>query len=611
MPKPTIHTIDGPDQQAEGRRGRAISFPLNALLVLGIVAVANMAVYQAGLEYFVQIPSLVVPIRNIALALALLVGGRLLIGRMRSEGKRGAEMVLLGSVLLFGIGLAMQYRIGHDMPRQLSGRDIALISDTVRFRSDLVGEDSIQQEIARTVRRRNAELRREFDRTRIDIRLARALEEEYGPNDTTAIFLEDRPVASMDPLWFRLLPVVGFLLLLFLVVHTGLPRILTAQWRAIGLYGSLGLCVLAFFYLGAVGGIRGSSLSPQELLKITIPVAWAGLLIHYRHVFTGESLARMTDRPVLLWLYVLLLMALPLAVFVAVRDFGQFLTIGLSQILLLAWFSRKPLYIILFGGALVITTIILIGDSIAFASPLVLVLVTTALVVASLGALERFRTEGALWPVASIVLGGFGLLAWGASLLPFVREMLATPRSRFMLWADLYARNGNPAWWDNARQVVESLYSYDAGGLFGTGLGLGSPFLVPKAGSDFMFAAIVEETGFLGGLLIVLVIFGLAAIGMRLAAGRGRASFHGLLIAGYVILLGVQSLVHIAGTMNIMPMTGITLPLLSSGTSSLLVTWSIIAVIIGLSIRQKKRSGEEEFMIVSKKAPDVPQGEGG
>ena len=50
------------------------------------------------------------------------------------------------------------------------------------------------------------------------------------------------------------------------------------------------LGVFIFFYLGAVGGIRGSSLSPQELLKITIPVAWAGLLIHYRHVFTGESL---------------------------------------------------------------------------------------------------------------------------------------------------------------------------------------------------------------------------------------------------------------------------------------------------------------------------------
>lgn len=603
MAKPTIHTIDRPNDETEGRRGRAISFPLNALLVLAIVAAANMAVYMAGQTYFVQVPSPIIPIRNIALALALLAGGRALIGRMKSEGKRGAELLLLCSVLLFGVGLAMQYRIGHDMPRQLSGREIALVSDTVRFRMEGAAEDTIQQEIGRTVRRYNAELRRDFDRTRIDIRLARALEQEYGPSDTTDLFLEDRPVASMDPLWFRLLPVVGFLLLLFLIVHTGLPRLLTSQWRAIGLYGSLGLCILAFFYLGAVGGIRGASLSPQELLKITIPVAWAGLLIHYRHVFTGESLAKMTDRPVLLWLYVLLLMALPLGVFVAVRDFGQFLTIGLTQILLLAWFSRRPLYIILFGGALVITSIILIGDSIAFASPLVLVLVTVALVVTALGALERFRIEGALWPVASIVLAGFGLLAWGASLLPFVREMLATPRSRFVLWANLYARDGNPAWWDNARQVIESLYAYDAGGLFGAGLGEGSPFLIPKSGSDFMFAAIVEETGFLGGLLIVLVILGLVTIGLRLAAGRGRASFHGLLIAGYAILLGVQSLVHIAGTMNIMPMTGITLPLVSSGTSSLLVTWSIIAIIVGLAVRQKKRAGGEEFVIVRKKAP--------
>lgn len=609
MAKPTIHTIDRPNDETEGRRGRAISFPLNALLVLAIVTAANMAVYLAGQTYFVQVPSPVIPIRNIALALVLLAGGRALIGRMKSEGKRGAELLLLCAVLLFGIGLAMQYRIGHDMPRQLSGREIALVSDTVRFRMEGAAEDTVQQEIGRTVRRYNAELRREFDRTRIDIRLARALEEEYGPSDTTALFLEDRPVAPMDPLWFRLLPVVGFLVLLFLILHTGLPRLLTSQWRAIGLYGSLGLCVLAFFYLGAVGGIRGSSLSPQELLKITIPVAWAGLLIHYRHVFTGESLAKMTDRPLLLWLYVLLLMALPLAVFIAVRDFGQFLTIGLTQILLLAWFSRRPLYIILFGGALVITSIILIGDSLTFASPLVLVLITIALVVTALGALERFRTEGALWPVASIVLAAFGLLAWGASLLPFVREMLATPRSRFVLWANLYARDGNPAWWDNARQVIESLYAYDAGGLIGTGLGEGSPFLIPKAGSDFMFAAIVEETGFIGGLMIVLVILGLVTIGLRLAAGRGRASFHGLLIAGYAILLGVQSLVHIAGTMNIMPMTGITLPLVSSGTSSLLVTWSIIAIIVGLAVRQKKRAGEEEFVIVRKKVPVEPGGE--
>src|SRR5690606_11644764 len=145
----------------------------------------------------------------------------------------------------------------------------------------------------------------------------------------------------------------------------------------------------------------------------------------------------------------------------------------------------RPLYIILFGGALVIATIILLGDSIAFASPLVLVMVTTALVGIALGALERFRTRGTLWPVASVVLAGFGLLAWLASLLPFVHDMLATPRSRFMLWANLYSRNGDPSWWDNARQVIESLYAYDAGGAIGQGFAEGSSFLIPKAGSDF------------------------------------------------------------------------------------------------------------------------------
>ena len=602
MGRPEVQKIDpgagkGGPESGEAGRGRAISYPLNALLVLLIVAAANFAVYFAGLDLFVQTPSIVVPIRNIGLVLILLVGGRLLLG---GRGRR-PEMILLVGALLFGVGLAMQFRLGHDMPRQLSSREVALASDTVRFRMEGASEDSVKQEIVRTVRRRNAELRRDFDRARIDTRLARALEEEYGPTDTTAMFLASRATAPMDPLWFRLLPVAAFLIILFLLVRANLTGLLTSQWRAIGLYGSLGLCVVAFLYLGAVGGVRGSTLSPQELLKLTIPIAWAGLLLHYRHVFTGgESLARMTDRPLLLWLFVLLLMAFPLIVFVAVRDFGQFLTIGLAQIFLLAWFSRRPLYIILFGAALVVASIVLLGESITFASPLVLVLVTVALAIAGLAALENFRTREALWPTASIVLGGFGLLAWGASLLPSVRDMLATPRSRFMLWSDLYARNGDPAWWDNSRQVIEALYAFDAGGLFGSGLGYGSPFLIPKAGSDFIFASFVEELGLVGGLALIGLLVALTLIGLRSASARGRSSFFGLLIAGYVLLLAAQSLIHIAGTMNIMPMTGITLPLLSSGTSSLLVTWAMLAVIIGLSTGKRKGrpEGGEDFVIV-------------
>ncbi len=604
MGRPVVQKIDpggtGGSEGGESERGRAISYPLNALVVLMIVAAANFAVYLAGVDLFVQIPSIVVPVRNIGLVFLLLLGGRLL---LTGRGRR-PEMILLIGGLLFGVGLAMQFRLGHDVPRQLSSREIALAADTVRFRMEGATEDSVKQEIVRTVRRRNGELRREFDRARIDTRLARALEEEYGPTDTTKMFLGARDTAPMDPLWFRLLPVALFLLLLFLLVRANLAGVLTSQWRAIGLYGSLGLCIVTFLYLGAVGGVRGSTLSPQELLKLTIPIAWAGLLLHYRHVFTGgESLARMTDRPLLLWLFVLLLMAFPLIVFVAVRDFGQFLTIGLAQIFLLAWFSRRPLYIILFGAGLVVASIILLGESITFASPLVLLLLTVALAIAALAALEKFRTREVLWPTASIVLAGFGVVAWGASLLPSVREMLATPRSRFILWSDLYARNGDPGWWDNSRQVIESLYAFDAGGLFGTGLGQGSPFLIPKAGSDFIFAALVEELGLLGGILLIALFIALLLIGLRSASARGRSSFFGLLIAGYVLLLSAQALVHIAGTMNIMPMTGITLPLLSSGTSSLLVTWSMLAVVVGLSTGRRKGAGGggvEDFVIVER-----------
>lgn len=572
--------------------GRAISYPVNALLVLLVTAVANAAVYVAGLEWFVQVPSIFLPIRNVGLvALILLAGGFLMPTRNRS-----AQSFLLIATTLFGIGLALQFRLGHDAPRQLGDREIELIADTVRFRMQGAPEDSVLAEVRNTVGGYNASMRRNFDQARIDLRLARSLQDEYGPSDTTTPFLSERAVAPMDSIIFRLLPILGGILGLLIFARTRLLSTLTAQWRAIGLYGSLGLCLVTFFYLGYVGGIRGASVAPQELLKLTVPIAWAGILIHYRNVFMGESLSRMTRTPLALWLYVLALLALPLLVFVAVRDFGQFLAIGIAQILLLAWFSRSSLYVILFGSGLLVGAVVLLGNSIQFASPILLIVAILGLTVLLLAALERFKTKGSLWPTASGLLVGFGLIAWVASLLPFVQNMLATPRARFTLWADLYSRNGNPNWWDNSRQVIESLYAFDAGGVFGRGVGSGSPFLIPKAGSDFIFAALVEELGLVGGLLILLALLALVVIGLRIANDRGRGSFAGLLVGGYVLLLGAQSIVHVAGTMNAMPMTGITLPLLSSGMSSLTVTWLIVGVIVGIAAA-KKIDPREEFSV--------------
>jgi cell division protein FtsW (lipid II flippase) len=563
---------------------RAIAFPILALLVIAATAVANYAVFVAGNEWFVQTPSILVVGRNVlAVAAVLLVGWALIPPTSR---RRSAETFLLIGGLLFGIGLAMQFRLGHDAPRQLSNDEIAVIRDSVTAAAPAATPDTIARRTRRTVLEQNSLLRRSFEASRIDTRLAQSLEETYGPTVATDSILSSREVAPMDNPLLRFLPVIAAIVAIAFFARTPLVQTLAARWKVIGFYGSLVLCVLVYLYISGVGGIRGANFAPQELLKLVVPVAWAGFLVYYRGAFQTETRERFTSSPLVLWLYIVALLTLPLLVFVAMRDFGQFLVFGIAQVLLLAWFTRSALYLVLFLAALLVTSVVLMGGS-QFGESLVTVLSILVGSVIVIAALERFRRRDALWTSASLVLVGYTVLAYVAVQLPAVQRMLSTPRQRFLLWADLYARNGNGSWWDHARQIVEALYSFDAGGLLGRGIGRGSPFLIPKASSDFMFAAIAEELGMAGALMIVLGVAALATIGLRIARDLGKESFGGLLAAGYVMLLVAQSLIHITGTMNLLPMTGITLPLVSAGMSSLVVAWAMLGAVVGLS------SGEE------------------
>ena len=283
---------------------RSVAFPILALLVIAIAAVANYAVYQAGLEWFVQKPSLLVVVRNVAAVAAVIFGGWLLLpagGR-----KRSAETLLLVAGTLFGIGLAVQFRLGHDAPRQMSNDQIVELRDSVRRSMPGATEDSLRRAVSRLVRSRNGALRRDFDASRIDTRLARSLERAYGPTADTRKILEERETAPSDSPLFRFLPVLAALLTVGAVARMNLATILSARWRIAGLYGSIAVCVLTLGYLISTGGVRGANFAPQELLKVTLPVAWAGLLIHYRGAFLSESRERFTRSPLVLWLYVLL-----------------------------------------------------------------------------------------------------------------------------------------------------------------------------------------------------------------------------------------------------------------------------------------------------------------
>jgi cell division protein FtsW (lipid II flippase) len=134
-------------------------------------------------------------------------------------------------------------------------------------------------------------------------------------------------------------------------------------------------------------------------------------------------------------------------------------------------------------------------------------------------------------------------------------------------------------------QIVQSLLAVANGGVIGRGVGMGSPGLVPIAQSDFIFSAITEETGLLGALGILGLLALLVNRGMRTAM-KSDDTFQRLLAIGLVVHLVGQSFLIIAGNLRLLPLTGVTLPFVSNGGSSLLVSFFELLCLILISARQ-------------------------
>jgi len=152
------------------------------------------------------------------------------------------------------------------------------------------------------------------------------------------------------------------------------------------------------------------------------------------------------------------------------------------------------------------------------------------------------------------------------------------------------------AWWnpwpeaaDRAFQIVQSLYALAAGGILGQGLGQGFPQYIPVVHSDFAFAAIAEEWGLIGSLTAVVCFMILAQRGMRIALMQIRP-FRRYLAAGITILFAAQSILIMGGVTRLLPLTGVTLPFVSYGGSSMLVSSIMIGLLFYLSTPSGQRT---------------------
>jgi cell division protein FtsW (lipid II flippase) len=300
-------------------------------------------------------------------------------------------------------------------------------------------------------------------------------------------------------------------------------------WAALG----VGLLLLTFIFGREVNGQRLTlaigpiSGQPTELLKVILVVFLAGYLSENRSLLVEQSFKVGPFRlPALPYLVPMAAMwAIALGVVVVQRDLG-------AALLLFAVF-------------------------------LLLLYVATA-----------------RW---SYVLIGLVAFVIGGGLLYLTVPHVAT---RVDIWLDPFSRSQGAGY-----QVVQALHAFARGGILGTGLGGGLPTVgnswpggIPELHTDFPFAALGEELGLIGIMAVLGLYLVLIERGLRIAASAPD-EYRAILAAGLSLVVGVQAFIIAAGNLKLIPLTGITLPFISYGGSSLLANGLIVGLLLALSDR--------------------------
>ena len=157
-------------------------------------------------------------------------------------------------------------------------------------------------------------------------------------------------------------------------------------------------------------------------------------------------------------------------------------------------------------------------------------------------------------------------------------QLFSVVELRVDIWLNPWPEADNRAY-----QIVQSLMAFGAGGVGGAGIGQGSPGYIPVAHSDFIFSVLAEEYGLLGVLSVVAALITFVVRGLRVALWQQERPFYALMAVGLSLLIAIQSLLIMGGVLKLVPLTGVTLPFMSYGGSSLLASFVIAGLLLRLS----------------------------
>jgi len=184
---------------------------------------------------------------------------------------------------------------------------------------------------------------------------------------------------------------------------------------------------------------------------------------------------------------------------------------------------------------------------------------------------------GLLW----VATGRAAYLVVGAVLFiggaVFALDVIHHAQTRVQAWLDPWAHFATSGY-----QIIEGWFALGAGGMWGLGPGQGNPGIIPEASTDFIFAAIGEEIGLVGVSALLIAYLLMVGSGLRVAV-RSQRSFTKLLATGFSLLIAVQVFVVVGGITRLIPITGITLPFVSYGGSSLVSNYILLAILLRIS----------------------------
>ncbi len=538
---------------------------LFGLLVLD--GLAYVAIYRAGIERGFT-PSILLAVRDLSIFLPILGIFLWLVRRWRYAGD---WTLLTVAVLLFGMGQFMQYRLFTDPEYGAAKRQ--LIQAAREAKGNTLRQQSINQYYDAAKKRA---LFNDPD-FRIPMRAEAAALAPVDPGYWTL----ERIATSLSTL-IPLLGLGGLILAYWLMCRDLVLIRLQRHSLLIGLATMLPFIFIAIFYSRA-GKFLGNT-TPWEPVKITFLTSYAGILSdHYRNL----SRTRWGVPPLRFMLPFLLIALMPVASFFALSDFGQMLVfLGAYLTLYLVAVRRIP--------------------QLAMAAVLVLVLLGGAII--GVGSYLRLTGQSVEMTTASAWERVGGTISQGIPrrihqrLYLWLNGGIPPVPDEHWWWASEPVNNGgetvgsletgsgfnNEELWYNryAYQPSQALFGISDGRLLGKGLGRGYPESVPIADSDFIYAAIAEEMGLLGGGIVLAALLLLILAGMRTAIGAPDM-FTKLLAAGITCFLGLQAIVNVGGVIRMLPMTGITLPFVSHGGWSLVTSFWMLGMLMAISHRNQ------------------------